>query len=62
MTDSTKAPDGSYRIAPARLGDETHLARLIHELATYEKLAQECRVTAEDLRREIFGPRPSVEV
>ncbi len=39
-----------------------HLARLIHELANYEKLAGECKVTAEDLRREIFGARPSVEV
>ena len=62
MTDSTKAPDALYRIAPAQPGDEIHLARLIHELAAYEKLSNECKVTAEDLRREIFGPRPSVEV
>ncbi len=62
MTDSTNTPEASYRIASAKPGDEIHLARLIHELADYEKLADQCKVAAEDLRREIFGPRPSVEV
>lgn len=60
MTSPTNAP--TYRIAPARPEDCAAIARLIHELAAYEKMADECVVTEADLQREIFGPRPSVEV
>lgn len=50
------------RIEPARPGDESSIVRLIHELSVYEKLADQCVVTEEDIRREVFGSRPSVEV
>jgi GNAT superfamily N-acetyltransferase len=51
-----------YTITPARPGDEAVIAGLIHELSVYEKLAHECSVTPEDIRRAVFGPRPSAEV
>jgi len=56
------ATETPYRIEPARPGDEASIARLIHELAVYEQLADQCVVTDDDIRREVFGPRPSVEV
>lgn len=60
MKNSTTAP--TYRIEPARPEDCAIVAGLIRDLAVYEKMADECRVTEADIRREVFGPKPSAEV
>jgi len=49
-------------IRPAQLGDEQHIADLIYGLALYEEAPEKCFATAETVRREIFGDRPSAEV
>ena len=42
--------------------DEVHLVvEFIHELAEYEKLAHECHITEDDLRRSLFEERPHAE-
>ena len=38
------------------------IAALIRELAAYEKLEDQARATADDLRRHLFGDRPAAEV
>ena len=48
-------------IRPARPDDAEVLARLIRELAVYEKLEHEAKATAESLRRHLFGARPYAE-
>ncbi|WP_067817530.1 GNAT family N-acetyltransferase [Nocardia inohanensis] len=45
------------RATPA---DVPALVELIHGLADYEKLADECHVTAEQLQASLFGPAPAV--
>ena len=42
--------------APADCGD---IARLVHALARYEKLADQAQASGEDFRRELFAPQPS---
>ena len=49
-------------IRPARPQDAETIATLIRELAVYEKLEDQARATAEDLRRHLFGDRPAAEV
>lgn len=49
------------QIRPAGVEDAALLLRLIRELAEYEKLLHEVTATEEDLRRTLFGPRPSAE-
>jgi GNAT superfamily N-acetyltransferase len=49
-------------IRAARPEDAETIARLIRELAVYEKLEDQARATAEDLRRHLFGDRPAAEV
>ncbi|GIW88066.1 MAG: N-acetyltransferase [Isosphaeraceae bacterium] len=51
----------STAIRPARPEDCELIARLIGELAEYERLAHEARATADDLRRDLFGPRVFAE-
>ncbi len=55
-----KAPDPvSFRLRGAAVGDAKEIARLVFALATYEKLAHECRGTEADFRRELFEvPQP----
>ena len=48
-------------IRPAEPRDCQLLADLIRELAEYEQLAHEAHATAEDLRRDGFGPVPRFE-
>lgn len=48
------------RIRPARPADVDVLVRLVHELAEYEKLPQECHLTPELLHASLFGPAPAV--
>jgi GNAT superfamily N-acetyltransferase len=45
-------------IRPATINDAPLLSTLIRELAEYEHLGQEAAVTAEDVVRDAFGPRP----
>jgi len=49
-------------IRPARPDDAATIARLIRELATYERLEHEAKASPEDLTRHLFGDRPSAEV
>ncbi|MFO1284996.1 MAG: GNAT family N-acetyltransferase [Burkholderiales bacterium] len=50
------------RIRPAAPGDAPAIHVLIRELAEYERLADLCTSTADDLDAALFGPRPVVEV
>ncbi|MFP5070794.1 N-acetyltransferase family protein [Pseudonocardia nantongensis] len=43
---------------PARPDDVEAVVRLVHELATYERAAHECRLTGEQLHAALFGPDP----
>ncbi|NLT35777.1 MAG: GNAT family N-acetyltransferase [Gaiellales bacterium] len=47
---------GRLRVRPAREGDAALLAALVGELASFERLSQECTVTASALSRWLFGP------
>jgi GNAT superfamily N-acetyltransferase len=42
----------------ARPGDEALLIQFIHELADYEKLSHEVRITNDQLHAALFGPHP----
>ena len=48
------------RIRPATPADVEAIVGLIYELAEYEKLVQECQLTAELLQAALFDARPSV--
>ncbi|BBY87796.1 MULTISPECIES: GNAT family N-acetyltransferase [Mycolicibacterium] len=41
-------------------GDEHEIVAMVHELAEFEKAAQECTVTAEQLRDALFADQPTV--
>jgi GNAT superfamily N-acetyltransferase len=45
-------------IRPATARDVPMLSTMIHELAEFERLGQECSITEEDILREGFGPQP----
>src|SRR5580692_7162765 len=45
-------------IRPATTHDAPVLSTLIHELAEFEHLEQECSITGEDILREGFSPQP----
>ena len=49
-------------IRPARREDVPVVARLIRELADYERLAHECFADESALEEHLFGDRPYVEV
>ena len=46
-------------VRPARPEDVPDLLRLVHELAAYEKAADEVEATEEHLHRALFGPAPA---
>jgi len=48
-------------IRPATPADAPLLAELIRDLAVYEKMADQCRVTESGLLAALFGPRPCAE-
>ena len=48
------------RIRPARLEDIEKLVQLVYELAEYEKLVEECHLTAELLEAALFGDAPAL--
>jgi GNAT superfamily N-acetyltransferase len=45
-------------IRPTTAHDAPALATMIHEFAEFERLAQECSITEEDILREGFGSQP----
>lgn len=51
----------SVRIRPVMPQDVPLLCQLIRDLAVYEKLEHECRVSPEGLHAALFGPRPSAK-
>jgi GNAT superfamily N-acetyltransferase len=51
----------NYRIAPARPEDVAIMIALVRELAEFERLLHEVRITPEDLHAHLFGPRPYCE-
>ena len=56
-----ETPSPGFSIRPARSDDAEVLVNLVYELAVYEKLEQHARATAEDFRKNLFGPRPAAE-
>jgi GNAT superfamily N-acetyltransferase len=47
-------------IRPVRPGDEAELTAMIHELADFERAADQCTVTESQMRTALFGLRPTV--
>jgi GNAT superfamily N-acetyltransferase len=58
----TMSQPTNVAIRVAGVEDAPIIADLIRELAVYEKLEDQARATAEDLRRHLFGDRPAAEV
>jgi GNAT superfamily N-acetyltransferase len=54
-------PPQALRIDPARPGDAALVVALVRELAEYERLLHEVRMTPDDVVRDLFGPRPYAE-
>jgi GNAT superfamily N-acetyltransferase len=54
-------PLQTLRIAPATPEDAALIVALVRELAEYERLLHEVRMTPEDVVRDLFGPRPYAE-
>lgn len=64
---STAPPDppapaviADKRIRPLAPADVARTVELIFELAVYEKLPEECHITAEQLHAALFGPQPAL--
>jgi len=55
-------PSPLLSIRPATVEDVALVARLIRELAEYERLADAAVATEADLREQLFGERPAAEV
>ena len=53
--------DTPFALRPATEGDVEAIVGLIGELAEFEKLMHLMRIAPEDLRRDLFGPRPFAE-
>jgi len=51
----------SFSIRPVAPGDEHALFALIQALAEYENLTHAVTGSAEQLARDLFGPRPAIE-
>jgi GNAT superfamily N-acetyltransferase len=50
----------TQHIRLARPGDEAELTAMIHELADFERAAENCTVTETQLREALFGQLPTV--
>jgi GNAT superfamily N-acetyltransferase len=61
MTDTQKAAQAPFRIEPARPDDAPAIVELIRELAEYERLLDEVRISPYDIRRDLFGTRRYAE-
>lgn len=55
------SPPDPLLIRAATLADADLIAALVRELADYEKLLHECRVTPEAIAASLFGDRPQAE-
>ena len=51
---------GPYRIRPARPEDVPAVVAMVHELAEFEKSAEQCRVTETQLHDALFADSPAV--
>jgi GNAT superfamily N-acetyltransferase len=49
------------RIEPAQPADAALIVALVRELAEYERLLQDVRITPDDVQRDLFGPRAFAE-
>jgi GNAT superfamily N-acetyltransferase len=49
------------RIEPAQPADAALIVALVRELAEYERLLADVRITPDDVRRDLFGPRAFAE-
>ncbi|MEU8188102.1 GNAT family N-acetyltransferase [Micromonospora carbonacea] len=47
-------------VRPARPGDVPAVVAMVHELAAYERAADECHLTAGQLTEALFGPTPAL--
>jgi GNAT superfamily N-acetyltransferase len=47
-------------VRPARPSDVPAVVSMVHELAEFERAADQCHLTAEQLRAALFGPRPAL--
>ena len=56
------SPEPTISLRTAVPGDVPLVARLIRELAEYERLAHECHADEAALATHLFGPRPYAEV
>ncbi|MGB7738147.1 MAG: GNAT family N-acetyltransferase [Steroidobacteraceae bacterium] len=54
-------PSEAFRIEPAQPADAALIVALVRELAEYERLLQDVRVTPDDVHRDLFGPRAFAE-
>jgi GNAT superfamily N-acetyltransferase len=54
-------PKQALVIDPARPEDAALIVALVQELAEFERLRQEVRITSDDVVRDLFGPRPYAE-
>ena len=52
----------SFTIQPAQLSDLPIILQLIRDLATYERAPNDVSATEDQLRRVLFGEKPSAEV
>ncbi len=48
------------RVRAATPADVDRIVELVYELAVYEKLVEQCHLTAELLHASLFGPAPAV--
>ncbi len=60
MPEQLSAAPTDPRLRDAEPADVDAIVALIHELALYEKLPQECHVTPAALAAALFGPQPAV--
>ena len=49
-----------HTIRPAREQDVPAIVEMVHELAAYERAAEQCRLTGPQLHAALFAPRPEV--
>jgi GNAT superfamily N-acetyltransferase len=47
-------------VRPARPSDLPAIAAMVHELADFERAADQCHVTPDDLEAALFAPQPAV--
>lgn len=50
----------SFTIRPAHREDVPAVVAMVHELAAFERAADQCHLTTEQLETAIFGPQPTV--